>query len=66
MRVVGGAAQLYVSILTVLTEHIVYKTLSTSLTLFPACFFPKGEADAVAREVSDGREDELHLRVGVR
>src|SRR5208337_3308752 len=49
----------------VLTEHIVYKTLSTSLTLFSASFSPKGEPDAVAGEVSDGREDEFYLRVGV-
>jgi hypothetical protein len=59
--VLGAATELYVKRKMVLTEHIVYKTLSTSLTLFPASFFPKGELDAVASEVSDGREGELHL-----
>ena len=51
----------------VLTEHIVCKTLSTSLTLFRASSSQIGEEDALEAEVSDGREDEFHHGVvGVR
>ena len=49
----------------VLTEHIVYKTLSTSLTLLRACFLPKGTQMPWQGEVSDGRKGEFHLGVGV-
>ena len=50
----------------VLTEHIVYRTLSTSLTLFPAPFTAEVKLDAVEGKVSDGRKEEFHPGVGGR
>ena len=44
----------------VLSEHMVYTILSTSLTLFRATLSPRGERDALEGAVSDGREGELH------
>jgi len=44
----------------VLTEHLVYKTLSTLLTLFSGILFSKGARDALEGEVSNGGEGQLH------
>jgi len=44
----------------VLTEHILYRSLSTSLTLTSASLTPKGDADAVESEVSCAGEAELY------
>ena len=59
---VAAAAQLNSMLGTqeVLTEHIVYRTLSTSLTLLNGMFLHGEECHAVAREVSDGREEQFH------
>ena len=45
---------------SVLSKHIVYRILSTSLTLLRATLSPRGERDALEDKVSDGREGELH------
>ena len=44
----------------VLSKHIVYTILSTSLTLFRATLSTRGERDALEEEVSDGREGKLY------
>ena len=60
LGVVGGAAQLYVRTPQVLSKHIVYTILSTSLTLFRATLSPRGEGDALEGTVNDGREGKLY------
>ena len=45
---------------SVLSKHIVYTILSTSLTLFRATLSTRGERDALEEEVSDGREGKLY------
>src|SRR5208337_125910 len=47
-------------VLWVLSEHIVDRILSTSLTLFRATLSPRGEGDALEGTVSDGREGKFH------
>ena len=46
--------------LRVLSEHIVYTILSTSLTLLRATFSPRGERGALEGTVNDGREGEFY------
>jgi hypothetical protein len=43
------------------TAHIVYRTLSTSLTLFNGILGWKGEPDALEGVLSNGAEAEFHI-----
>ena len=56
----GVAAQLYVRLNPVLTEHIVYSSLSTSFTPDSGMMTPKGVEDALEREDDCAGEAELH------
>jgi hypothetical protein len=59
----GDSGRVLTSMLTVLrvlSKHILYTSLSTSLTLKLAPLAPKGDEDALEREYSDARKAELH------